>query len=86
MKRFLNLVFLQIGSDDTDTSGKVFSSLTNLSFFRYQIEFNPASIRQSYDTLGTKNGSVGVRLCKCLEDGVDLRAVILMNGFRAPAT
>lgn len=73
VEEFFKLVFVQVCTDHTDTSGIISRAAAKLCLLRYQVKVEPLALCRSNDTLGTKHFSVLAALAMLVKDLLSAR-------------
>src|SRR5699024_5690776 len=85
LKRFLQRILLQIGTNDAYFSGINRGSCTNFRFFRNKVKIVPGSFFVRQHSLGPENLSIFLCMGQILKDSLQLLPGNFPAGFKAPA-
>ena len=77
-------MFIQLGTDDAQSTGVIGMTSANLMFFGDLVKLDPGAVFAVYDTLGTQNFAVFTGVQR-FQDMMDLVLGIGLGRFLAPA-
>ena len=85
MQSLLNFIGVNIRSDDAHLTGVIRFCVTDFIFSRHIVKFHPCSIHSFNNSLGTQNSAIGMFLCQCVQEPLNLCSLIFFSRLSAPA-